>query len=78
MGRSVEELEEHERVLLKNGYIELRAVLRVNGHETELHLSNKYEPTWRIGLCSQETKDQVMPVVRRVYDAVFQTNRYAK
>ena len=78
MERSVDDLDERERILLKNGYIELRAVLRVNGHETELHLSNKYDPTWRIGLCSQGTKDQVMPVVRRIYDAVFQTNRYAK
>jgi len=65
-------------ILETRDYIELRAVIKVNGKETEVHFSNKYQPTWRIGLCDQKTKQNVMPVVRRVYEALFKEGYYSK
>ena len=64
-------------ILETKDYIELRAVIKVNGRETDVHFSNKQEPTWRIGLCDQETKQNVIPVIRRVYEALYQEGYYA-
>jgi hypothetical protein len=65
-------------ILETREYVELRAVIKVNGKEAEVHFSNKYQPTWRIGLCDQETKNKVIPVIRRVYEALYQEGYYSK
>ena len=57
-------------------YTELRAVLVINGREVDLHLSNLKEPTWMISECDQETKELALPVVRRLYEALYQQGRY--
>lgn len=59
-------------------YIELRAVIEVNGKETDVHFSNKRGSVWHIGLCDQETKNNVIPVIRRVYEALYQEGYYSK
>lgn len=57
-------------------YTELRAVLVVNNKEVDLHLSNLVEPTWVISDCDVETRELAMPVVRRLYEALFMEGRY--
>ena len=57
-------------------YRELRAVLVINNREVDLHLSNLVEPTWIISDCDVETRELAMPVVRRLYEALFQQGRY--
>ena len=57
-------------------HTELRAVLVVNGREVDLHLSDLKEPTWMISECDQETKELALPVVRRLYEALFAEGRY--
>lgn len=57
-------------------YTELRAVLVINNKEVDLHLSNLVEPTWVISDCDVETKELAMPVVRRLYEALFMEGRY--
>ena len=64
-------------ILETKDYIELRAVIKVNGKETDDHFSNKWGSTWHIGLCDQETKNNVIPVIRRVYEALYQEGYYA-
>tara|TARA_Y100000289_G_C3878882_1_gene127516 strand:+ start:332 stop:559 length:228 start_codon:yes stop_codon:yes gene_type:complete len=67
-----------ERDILRaiKDYTELRAVLVINGIEVDLHLSNLKEPTWMISECDQETKELALPVVRRLYEALYQQGRY--
>ena len=67
-----------ERDILRalKDYTELRAVLVINGREVDLHLSNLKEPTWMISECDQETKELALPVVRRLYEALYQQGRY--
>ena len=67
-----------EREILRalKDYTELRAVLVINGKEVDLHLSNLKEPTWMISECDQETKELALPVVRRLYEALFMEGRY--
>ena len=67
-----------ERDILRalKDYTELRAVLVINGREVDLHLSDLKEPTWMIGECDQETKELALPVVRRLYEALYQQGRY--
>ena len=57
-------------------YTELRAVLVINNKEVDLHLSDLKEPTWMISECDQETKELALPVVRRLYEALFMEGRY--
>ena len=57
-------------------YTELRAVLVMNNKEVDLHLSNLVEPTWVISDCDVETRELAMPVVRRLYEALFMEGRY--
>lgn len=57
-------------------HTELRAVLVINGREVDLHLSDLKEPTWMISECDQETKELALPVVRRLYEALFAEGRY--
>lgn len=57
-------------------YTELRAVLVINNKEVDLHLSDLKEPTWMISECDQETKELALPVVRRLYEALYQQGRY--
>ena len=57
-------------------YMELRAVLVINNKEVELHLSNLVDPTWVISNCDVETKELAMPIVRRLYEAMFVEGRY--
>lgn len=57
-------------------YTELRAVLVINNREVDLHLSNLVEPTWIISDCDVETRELAMPIVRRLYEALFQQGRY--
>ncbi|GEM_PF-4087053 len=61
---------------LERPQIEMRMVLKVGGHEVDVHMSNIYDPTWRIGLCEQDAKEAALPVVRRVYNAVFEERLY--
>ena len=63
-------------MLRRMPHIELRAVIRVDGKETDVHFSNKQEPTWRIGLCNQKTKQKVIPVARRVFEALYKEGYY--
>lgn len=72
----MEQFVEGRKGLVNHGFVELRAVICVNGKETELHMSNIYDPTWMISACDQETKDAVLPVARRIYDAVFGLQTY--
>ena len=67
-----------ERDILRalKDYTELRAVLVINGREVDLHLSDLKEPTWMISECDQETKELALPVVRRLYEALYQQGRY--
>ena len=67
-----------ERDILRaiKDYTELRAVLVINGREVDLHLSNLKEPTWMISECDQETKELALPVVRRLYEALYQQGLY--
>ena len=44
--------------------------------EVDLHLSDLKEPTWMISECDQETKELALPVVRRLYEALFAEGRY--
>ena len=55
---------------------ELRAVLIVNGREVDLHMSDLYGTSWTISECDQETKNVVIPVARRIYEALFTEGRY--
>lgn len=57
-------------------YTELRAVLVINNKEVDLHLSNLVEPTWVISDCDVGTRELAMPVVRRLYEALFMEGRY--
>lgn len=57
-------------------YTELRAVLVINNKEVDLHLSNLVKPTWVISDCDVETRELAMPVVRRLYEALFMEGRY--
>ena len=63
-------------ILETKDYIELRAVIKVNGRETDVHFSNKWGSTWHIGLCAQDTKNNVLPVIRRVYESLYQEGYY--
>lgn len=72
----MEQALEEQRALINHGWVEIRAVISVNGNETDVHMSNYDDPTWLIGLCDQQTKDAVLPVVRIIYDAVFGERRY--
>ena len=64
-------------ILETKAHVELRAVIKVDGNETDVHFSNKQEPTWRIGLCSQATKKKVIPVARRVFEALYKEGYYS-
>jgi len=57
-------------------YTELRAVLVINNKEVDLHLSNLVEPTWLISDCDVDTRELAMPIVRRLYEALYQQGRY--
>jgi hypothetical protein len=72
----VEEFIEGRKDLPNHGYVELRAVICIDGKEAELHMSNIYDPTWRISQCDQATKESVLPIARRIYDAVFDLQTY--
>lgn len=57
-------------------YMELRAVLVINNKEVDLHLSNLVDPTWVISDCDVETRELAIPIVRRLYEAMFVEGRY--
>ncbi|BAQ90294.1 hypothetical protein [uncultured Mediterranean phage uvMED] len=57
-------------------YTELRAVLVINNREVDVHLCNIKDPTWVISDCDVETRELAMPIVRRLYEALFQQGRY--
>tara|TARA_A100000172_G_scaffold16397_1_gene8893 strand:+ start:282 stop:527 length:246 start_codon:yes stop_codon:yes gene_type:complete len=62
--------------LIERLQIEMRMVLSVGGYEVDVHMSNIDDATWRIGRCENDAKDAVLPVVRRVYNAVFEQRLY--
>lgn len=67
---------ERDVIRVSKDYTELRAVLVINNKEVDLHLSNLVEPTWVISDCDLETRELAMPIVRRLYEAMFQEGRY--
>jgi hypothetical protein len=67
---------ERDVIRASKDYMELRAVLVINNKEVELHLSNLVDPTWVISDCDVETKELAMPIVRRLYEAMFVEGRY--
>lgn len=69
-------LAERDVIRALKDYTELRAVLVINNKEVDLHLSNLVEPTWVISDCDMATKELAMPVVRRLYEALFMEGRY--
>jgi len=69
-------LAERDVIRALKDYTELRAVLVINNKEVDLHLSNLVEPTWVISDCDVKTKELARPIVRRLYEALFQQGRY--
>jgi hypothetical protein len=67
---------ERDVIRASKDYMELRAVLVINNKEVEMHLSNLVDPTWVISDCDVETKELAMPIVRRLYEAMFVEGRY--
>ena len=62
---------------MKTGEVELRAVLIVDGHETDVHMSNIRELTWHMGAAENKATEGLLPVARRIFEAIYQSGRYS-
>lgn len=62
---------------MKTGEVELRAVLIVDGHETDIHMSNLRELSWHMGPAGDKATETLLPVARRIFEAIYQTGHYS-